>query len=72
MVLWSLSLSRFGVRACRLCVCAPALGGYWKGASPEVVKLGEEERGLKTRRWVVFPSVVLVRSLACGFLSLTL
>ena len=45
---------------------------YWKGASPEVVKLGEEERGLKTRRWVVFPSVVLVRSLACGFLSLTL
>ncbi len=46
MVLWSLSLSRFGVRACRLCVCAPALGGF----SP----------------------VVLVRSLACGFLSLTL
>ena len=29
MVLWSLSLSRFGVRACRLCVCAPALGGFF-------------------------------------------
>ncbi len=25
----SLSLSRFGVRACRLCVCAPALGGFF-------------------------------------------